>query len=52
MELNTPNALSRGSSRFDAFNRRIIAIDEEWFPSFGEWVLQLESILMILAKGS
>lgn len=49
VELDPPNFLSRVRSRFDALDRRIITVDEEWFPPCWEWICQFERILMVLA---
>lgn len=48
MELDTPDFLSRVSCGLDTLNGGIIAINEEGLPSFREWVLKLQSVLMIL----
>jgi len=50
VELDTPDLLSRLLSGFDAFYRRVIAIDEKRFPSLRERVLQLQRILMVLTE--
>jgi hypothetical protein len=50
MKLDTPDLFARLRGRFDAFDGRVVAVDEERLPAFGEGVLQLESILMILAS--
>ena len=50
VELDAPNLLSRVRSRFDAFDRGIIAVDEKWFPPCWEWISQFECILMVLAR--
>jgi hypothetical protein len=50
MELDTPYLFARLRSRLDAFDGRVVAVDEERLPAFGEGILQLESILVILAS--
>jgi hypothetical protein len=49
MELNPPNFTSRVCGRFDPFDGRIVAVDEEGFPSSWERIFQLECILVVLA---
>jgi len=51
MKLDTPNLLTGLRRGLDAFDRRIIAVDEERFPTFRERFLQLQGILVILAVG-
>jgi len=45
-----PRPFARLRSRFNAFDGRVVAVDEERLPAFGEGILQLESILVILAR--
>jgi hypothetical protein len=49
VELYTNDVLARGSSRLDTLNRGIVTVDEERLPAGGEWILQLQCVLVILA---
>jgi hypothetical protein len=40
VELNTPHPFPRFNGRLDTLNGRVVAIDEEWFPTFREGILQ------------
>ena len=48
MELDTPDLLARLSRRLDAFNRRVVAVDEEGLPAAGERILEFERVLVVL----
>ena len=50
MKLDTPYFSPRSRCRLDPFHGRIITVDKEWFPSLRERVLQLQRVLVILAK--
>ena len=49
VELYTPDLLARLGGRLDALDGRVIAVNEERLPALREGVLQLQSILMVLA---
>jgi len=50
VELDTPDTLPRVLARLDSLNRGVVAVDEEGLPSLREWILQPQSILVILAE--
>lgn len=50
MELYSPDLFARLASGLDTLYRRVVTVDEEWFPSLWEGFLQLQSILMVLTK--
>jgi hypothetical protein len=49
VELHAPYPLAGDFGGLDTLNRRVIAVDEERLPSLGEGVLELESVLVVLA---
>lgn len=51
VELYSNDILAGGSGRLDALNRGIVTVNEERLPTGGEWVLQLQSVLVILTTG-
>lgn len=50
MELDPPDLATGFRGRLDAFYGRVVAVDEERLPSGWEGILQLEGVLMILAR--
>lgn len=48
VELNSPYTLTGGLSTLDTFDRSVVSIEEERFPSLGERINELESILVVL----
>jgi hypothetical protein len=49
VKLHAPNLPARIDSGLNALDRRVIAVDEEGLPSLREGILQLQSILVVLA---
>lgn len=50
MELDTPNLLARSVGGLDALDGGVVAVDEEGFPALGEGVLELQRVLVVLAR--
>ena len=48
VELHAPYPPARILGGLDTLNGRVVAVDEEGFPSLGEGVLELEGVLVVL----